>query len=258
MPTRCDDLQLDALVVVAYGLILPPAALARDRASAASISTPRSCRAGAAPRPSSARILAGDARRRRHDHAHGGGARHRPGARGRARRYRSRPTRRAALPIGWPGSAPTSCVKRVDALALGAAVEVPQPEAGVTYAEKISKAEALIDWREDASSCSHARPGVQSRAGRRDPLGRHAAAHLGGRARARDVRCGGGASERLGAMRGGAPGYGDRRFGRAASTWLAARGALRITRLQLAGRKPMAAGRIHQRTAARRRRFSSP
>ncbi len=28
--------------------------------------------------------------------------------------------------------------------------EVPQPPAGVTYAEKISKAEALIDWQQDA------------------------------------------------------------------------------------------------------------
>jgi methionyl-tRNA formyltransferase len=27
---------------------------------------------------------------------------------------------------------------------------VPQPSAGITYAEKISKAEALIDWRQDA------------------------------------------------------------------------------------------------------------
>ena len=38
----------------------------------------------------------------------------------------------------------------IDDLAAGRAVETPQPEDGVTYAEKISKAEALIDWREDA------------------------------------------------------------------------------------------------------------
>lgn len=38
----------------------------------------------------------------------------------------------------------------LDELAAGRAVETPQPEDGVTYAEKISKAEALIDWRADA------------------------------------------------------------------------------------------------------------
>jgi methionyl-tRNA formyltransferase len=35
-------------------------------------------------------------------------------------------------------------------LALGRVREVPQPAEGVTYAAKISKAEALIDWHQDA------------------------------------------------------------------------------------------------------------
>jgi methionyl-tRNA formyltransferase len=39
----------------------------------------------------------------------------------------------------------------MDALAAGRAREVPQPSSGVTYAAKISKAEALIDWHEDAA-----------------------------------------------------------------------------------------------------------
>jgi methionyl-tRNA formyltransferase len=38
----------------------------------------------------------------------------------------------------------------LDGLAGGRIREVPQPSAGITYAEKISKAEALIDWRQDA------------------------------------------------------------------------------------------------------------
>jgi hypothetical protein len=38
----------------------------------------------------------------------------------------------------------------MDDLAAGRAVEAAQPQDGVTYAEKISKAEAFIDWREDA------------------------------------------------------------------------------------------------------------
>jgi methionyl-tRNA formyltransferase len=39
----------------------------------------------------------------------------------------------------------------MDALAAGRAREVPQSQSGVTYAAKISKAEALIDWHEDAA-----------------------------------------------------------------------------------------------------------
>ena len=38
----------------------------------------------------------------------------------------------------------------LDALAAGQAAEAAQPDEGVTYAHKISKAEALLDWREDA------------------------------------------------------------------------------------------------------------
>lgn len=38
----------------------------------------------------------------------------------------------------------------LDLLAAGLSVEQPQPTAGITYALKISKAEALIDWNDDA------------------------------------------------------------------------------------------------------------
>ena len=38
----------------------------------------------------------------------------------------------------------------MDELAAGRAAETAQPADGVTYAEKITKAEALIDWREEA------------------------------------------------------------------------------------------------------------
>jgi methionyl-tRNA formyltransferase len=38
----------------------------------------------------------------------------------------------------------------MDALAAGSAREVPQPQSGVTYALKINKSEALIDWQQDA------------------------------------------------------------------------------------------------------------
>jgi methionyl-tRNA formyltransferase len=38
----------------------------------------------------------------------------------------------------------------LDALIQGRARELPQPSLGITYAQKITKAEALIDWRDDA------------------------------------------------------------------------------------------------------------
>ena len=38
----------------------------------------------------------------------------------------------------------------LDDLACGRAVETPQREEGVTYAEKINKAEAVIDWAADS------------------------------------------------------------------------------------------------------------
>jgi methionyl-tRNA formyltransferase len=40
----------------------------------------------------------------------------------------------------------------VDALAAGQVAADPQPEAGATYAHKIDKAEARIDWREPAAA----------------------------------------------------------------------------------------------------------
>ena len=60
--------------------------------------------------------------------------------------------------------------------------KTPQPEAGVTYAQKISKAEAEIDWREDAEEVLR-----KVRAFNPAPVAQTrwdgaAAAHLGGRA----------------------------------------------------------------------------
>ena len=67
----------------------------------------------------------------------------------------------------------------IDELAAGRAVETPQPEDGVTYAEKISKAEALIDWREDAEQVLRKVQSLHPRSGRRDPVERRAAENLG-------------------------------------------------------------------------------
>ena len=41
-------------------------------------------------------------------------------------------------------------VRTVDALSEGTAVEIPQPQAGITYASKLSKAESAVAWTEPA------------------------------------------------------------------------------------------------------------
>jgi methionyl-tRNA formyltransferase len=43
-------------------------------------------------------------------------------------------------------------VETLDAVADGRATEVPQPSSGITYAEKINKAEASINWHDDVQS----------------------------------------------------------------------------------------------------------
>jgi methionyl-tRNA formyltransferase len=140
----------------------------------------------------------------------------------------------------------------VDALALGTAVEVPQPEAGVTYAEKISKAEALLDWREDAVLLSR-----RIRAFNPAPVAETRWEGTQLRIWDAEVR------ERPGHDR---PGSGTAPV--APGTVLAAsaegvdvacgEGALRITRLQLAGRKPMAAGEFIKAQRLSGARFTSP
>jgi methionyl-tRNA formyltransferase len=44
----------------------------------------------------------------------------------------------------------------LEALSAGGIREVPQPAEGVVYAQKITKAEARIDWRQDAAAVSRA------------------------------------------------------------------------------------------------------
>jgi methionyl-tRNA formyltransferase len=150
-PAACEelaDLRLDALVVVAYGLILPKAALLAPRLGCFNIHASLLPRwRGAAPIQRA--ILAGDrvtgvsimrmeekldtgpvlaAHTVGIDPSDTGGTLH----------------DRLAV-IGG------ELVRRaIDALAAGESVETPQPDEGVTYAQKISKAEALVDWREDA------------------------------------------------------------------------------------------------------------
>jgi methionyl-tRNA formyltransferase len=138
----------DVLVVVAYGLILPPAALSIPRLGCINIHASLLPRwRGAAPIQRS--ILAGDAttgvtimqmdvgldtgpmllRKEIRIEAHdSGGSLH---------------DRLAAL----GGSA---LIEALEGLAAGRLRAIPQPTEGVTYAAKLEKAEALIDWKRDA------------------------------------------------------------------------------------------------------------
>jgi methionyl-tRNA formyltransferase len=226
------DLNLDALVVVAYGLILPRAALASPRLGCINIHASLLPRwRGAAPIQRA--LLAGDAKTgisimRMEETLDTG-----PvlavrelaiGARDTAQVLHDRLSQLGAELI----------VDTLGELELGHAHETPQPPEGHTYATKIDKGEALIDWRQDAVQIGRQirafNPwpvaetrfhGAQIRIWEAEPcesparsLGQAAAdpvpgTVLGASQNGIDVACG--------------------------------RGTLRILRLQLAGRKPLAA-----------------
>jgi methionyl-tRNA formyltransferase len=141
-------LDLDALVVVAYGLILPPAALHCPRLGCINIHASLLPRwRGAAPIQRA--LLAGDPKTgitiMRMDVGLDTGpmlaAREMDiGARDTAKTLHDRLARLGALLV----------TEILDALSMGAVHEVPQPPNGVTYAAKINKAEAMIDWQQDA------------------------------------------------------------------------------------------------------------
>ena len=87
---------------------------------------------------------------RREHHAHGGRAGYRADA-SRERGSRSGPTRRAArCTIGSPGWEARLFWRCSRGTPRGPCDRLPQPADGVTYAAKIDKAEALIDWTRDA------------------------------------------------------------------------------------------------------------
>jgi methionyl-tRNA formyltransferase len=136
----------DAAVVVAYGLLLPKPVLER-RALAASTSTPRCCRAGAGPPPSSAPSWR---------------AMPRPASPSCAWRRGWIPDRCSRLARLAITPQTTAASLHDDLAALGARLIVetlqapeqpgtPQPAEGVTYARKIDKTEARIDFTRPAA-----------------------------------------------------------------------------------------------------------
>ena len=141
-------LNLDVLVVVAYGLILPAAALALPRFGCINIHASMLPRwRGAAPIQRA--LLAGDA-------STGVTIMHMDAGLDTGPKLAAR-----EVPIGERDTAGTLhdrlanlggelLLEALEALANGSAHPQPQPPIGVTYAEKINKAEALIDWRDGA------------------------------------------------------------------------------------------------------------
>jgi methionyl-tRNA formyltransferase len=230
------ELALDALVVVAYGLILPAAALALPRLGCFNIHGSLLPRwRGAAPIQRA--LLAGDAMTGVTIMRMEAGLDTGPMLMARA------------MPVGTADSAgivhdklaalgAQLIVEALDAAADGHAVETPQPVAGVTYANKIDKAEALIDWRNDAA-------GILRQVHAFNPWPIAETRWGGAQLRVWDAEV---VAEGGGQPSAGVPEQAHASPGRVIAATSAGvdvacgRGVLRLLRLQLAGRKPLAAG----------------
>jgi len=247
------SLELDALVVVAYGLILPAAALAIPHLGCFNIHASLLPRwRGAAPIQRA--LLAGDAITgvtvMRMEPALDTG----PMLAVREVRVADRDTA-GTLHDRLARLGAELIVETLEALANGTAHEHPQPLTGISYAEKISKAEALIDWREDAA-------GVWRRVRAFNPWPIAETTWEGAQLRVWEAEMAPQLSQALDAP------TGARAESAPPGTVLAAtidgidvacgRGALRILRLQLAGRKPLKAQEFIKAQRLAGARFASP
>jgi methionyl-tRNA formyltransferase len=234
-------LDLDALVVVAYGLILPPAALAAPRLGCFNIHASLLPRwHGAAPIQRA--LLAGDALTGVTIMRMAAGLDTGPMLAVGAIDIEDGDTggslhdRLAVLGAGL-------LVETLDALARGPVPETPQPEVGVSYAQKISKAEAEIDWRADAEEVLR-----KVRAFNPAPVAQTRWAE-------QQVRIW---EAELAPATAPAPPGTVIDAGASGIDVTCGRGALRVTRLQLAGRKPMTAAEILNSQRLAGASFSSP
>ncbi len=240
-------LSLDALVVVAYGLILPPGALGAPALGCFNIHASLLSRwRGAAPIQRA--LLAGDARtgvsimRMQADLDTG------PLLASRAIDISPRETWKTLHDRLAVLGGELIC-ETLDAVARGSARETPQPADGVTYAAKIDKAEALIDWAEDAVAI-HRRvrafnPWPIAETTLRGAQLRIWEAELPGPDSCPPVTAG----AATGTVLATSPAGIDVACGR---------GVLRLTRLQLAGRKALAAGEFIKARPLAGARFANP
>ena len=133
----------DLAVVGAYGLLLPRRS-STPRAWAASTCTPRSCRAGAARRRSNARFWLATRRPASASFAWRRGWT--PGRCSRCGRCRSTRRRRTGAARAAGGLAAEMLPEVVAGIAAGSLPATPQPEEGVTYAHKLTRAEGRLDF----------------------------------------------------------------------------------------------------------------
>ena len=243
-------LHLDALVVVAYGLILPPPALAAPRLGCFNIHASLLPRwRGAAPIQRA--LLAGDALTGVTIMRMEAGLDTGPMLAVRAVEIEEHDTG-GSLHDRLAVLGAVLLRETLDALAReGGLPETPQPEAGVTYAQKISKAEAEIDWRADAEEVLR-----KVRAFNPAPV----AQTRWGDQQVRIWEAGLAQAELAPAatLRAGAPPGTVIATGPSGIDVSCGRGALRVTRLQLAGRKPMTAAEILNSQRLAGASFSSP
>jgi methionyl-tRNA formyltransferase len=265
------SLRLDALVVVAYGLILPPGVLGLPALGCFNIHASLLPRwRGAAPIQRA--LLAGDTTTGITIMRMEAGLDTGPMLA--TRRMAIVPDDTAAtLHDRLAQLGGELIVETLDAVASGAAHEQPQPACGVTYADKINKAEALIDWRDAAASIVrrvHAfnpwpiaetrLDGAQLRIWEAEAVP-DAARAAGGAA---SYAAGGALSQALegtGARAAGEPNVPPGTVLAASNEGIdvaCGDGALRIVRLQLAGRKPLAARDFIKAQRLAGARFASP
>ncbi len=252
-------LDLDALVVAAYGLILPPAALAAPRLGCINIHASLLPRwRGAAPIQRA--LLAGDRQTGITIMRMEAGLDTGPMMRARALDIGARDTAQSLQDRLARLGAELIC-ETLEDLMEGRVHEERQPVPGVTYAAKIAKDEAAIDWGQDAVQIER-----QVRAFNPWPVAETGLD--GARVRVWEAAVGHGEAHDT---------EGHDANSRAAGTALAAappgtvvaatadgidvacgRGGLRILRLQLAGRKPLAAREFLQGRRLAGARFAPP
>ncbi len=235
-------LELDALVVVAYGLILPAAALAAPRLGCFNIHASLLPRwRGAAPIQRA--LLAGDAATGISIMRMETGLDTGPVLAMRSLEIGAAETS-GGLHDRLARLGGELIVETLESIAAGGAHEEPQPTVGITYAEKISKAEALIDWTADAVQIVR-----QVRAFNPWPV---AESRLAG-AQVRIWEAEVAPTEPGTAIPGTVLAAGDDGIDVACGA-----GVVRILRLQLAGRRPLAAGEFIRAQPLAGARLTSP
>ena len=146
---RLREFAADIMIVVAYGLLLPVAVLETPRLGCINIHASLLPRwRGAAPIQRA--ILAGDAQTGITIMQMDAGLDTGPVLLTRSTPIAAEETS-AALHDRLSALGATAIVEAVAGLAAGTLASQPQPASGVTYAAKIDKSEALVDWRQPAT-----------------------------------------------------------------------------------------------------------